>query len=149
MESSNDIRGFSMSGPWDDDEPDDPPIPPPITMSTDELDKLSKVAERIGSFIEAARIVVGAFIAVIIAIIGVALWVKSTNDGLAQTQEQIHSFSADYSMQMREISDWRRSKDEIDTRLTAIVENQQKQLDHIQRENERVKYPAATALSHP
>ncbi|MDP1581215.1 MAG: hypothetical protein Q8M02_13150, partial [Candidatus Didemnitutus sp.] len=47
--------------------------------------------------------------------------------------------SNDRSLQLAAINDWRRQKDEIDTRLTTIIEQQQRQLDRQQTLIERLQ----------
>lgn len=45
---------------------------------------------------------------------------------------RLEEVSAERAIVLKDVTDWRRTKDEIDTRLTILSENQQRQLDRQQ-----------------
>lgn len=47
--------------------------------------------------------------------------------------DALEKVAADRGQVLRELADWRAKKDEVDTRLTVLVENQQKLMDRQQQ----------------
>jgi len=96
-----------------------------LNMPPEELDKLAKNIDRLHSLLGLARLLVGGFWACLVAFGGVAVWVNSTTVALATTQREISSIKQDRSDVLRDYATWRSKKDEIDTRLMQMIENQQ------------------------
>lgn len=96
-----------------------------LNMAPEELDKLAKNIDRLHSLLGLARLLVGGFWACLVAFGGVAVWVNNTTVALASTQKEIHEISKDRTEVLREWGQWRARKDETDTKLIQMMENQQ------------------------
>lgn len=96
-----------------------------LNMPPEELDKLAKNIDRLHSLLGLARLLVGGFWACLVAFGGVAVWVNSTTIALATTQKEITSIRQDRAEVLRDYATWRAKKDEIDTKIIQMLDNQQ------------------------
>ena len=96
-----------------------------LNMSPDDLDRLSKNIDRLHALLGLARLLVGGFWACLVAFGGVCVWVNNTTVALAATQKEIHDMASVRAEQLKEWGQWRAKKDEMDTKLILMVENQQ------------------------
>ena len=104
-----------------------------LIVSADELEKFHRAVElleKLGGLFKAA--VISAF-AVCTFVVGLAVWAHSTDAQAQQTREDLHSLVMERSETVKEWTVWRGKKDDIDSRLTAIVESQQRLLDRLDR----------------
>lgn len=95
-----------------------------LTMPPEELDKLAKNIDRLHSLLGLARLLVGGFWACLLAFGGVCVWVNSTTVALAQTQRELSGIRIDRAEVNKDYALWRSKKDEIDTKLIQMLENQ-------------------------
>lgn len=96
-----------------------------LKMPPEELDKLAKNIDRLHALLGLARLLVGGFWACLMAFGGIAIWVNNTTVALASTQKEIQAISRDRAEVMKDWGQWRAKKDETDTRLMQMMENQQ------------------------
>lgn len=101
-------------------------------MSADEwqrfdeaMHKLDQVARLVGLFKAA---IISAF-GVCIFVAGMAVWVNKTEAQVQQTREDLHALINERSERLKEWDIWRRQKDDIDVRLSYVVEAQQRAID--------------------
>lgn len=108
------------------------------SMPPEELDKLAKNIERLHSLLGLARLLVGGFWACLVAFGGVAVWVNNTTAAVSSTQKEIHQIAVDRAEVMREWGQWRARKDETDTKLIQMMDNQQEMIRRQQMILDRV-----------
>jgi hypothetical protein len=96
-----------------------------LNMPPEELDKLAKNIDRLHSLLGLARLLVGGFWACLVAFAGVAVWVNSTTVALATTQRELAAIKIDRADVLKEYATWRAKKDEIDTKIIQMLDNQQ------------------------
>lgn len=101
-------------------------------MSADEWERFDEAMHKLD---QVSRLV-GLFKAAIISAFGVcvfvaslAVWVNKTDAQVQQTRDDLHALINERLERTKEWDIWRRQKDEIDVRLSYVVEAQQKQLD--------------------
>lgn len=94
------------------------------SMPPEELDKLAHNIDRLQSLLGLAKLLVGGFWACLVAFAGVAVWVNSTTVALATTQKEIASIRQDRAEVLKDYAAWRAKKDEIDTKIIQILDNQ-------------------------
>ena len=102
-------------------------------VSADELEKFHRAVElleKLGGLFKAA--VVSAF-AVCAFVVGIAVWAHATDAQAQQTRDDLHALVSERNQSIKEWATWRGVKDDIDARLTVIVENQQREIDRIER----------------
>lgn len=106
------------------------------SMTDDQWVEIEKNLGRVGQVAGLLKFLIGAGAAVVMALAGGMLWVNTTTkalsetqDSLLKTQQALASLEAKRDVTITQWTDWRRAKDEIDTRLTTIVERQQIQID--------------------
>lgn len=103
-----------------------------MTNTPDNKPSFDDLVDRLAKLIEIGRVVVGVIIAIAVAASGVLLWVNNTSASTTQNAEAIRAMSADQSKRLEEWQKWRSQKDDIDARLTAIAEAQQRQLERLE-----------------
>ena len=96
-----------------------------LTMPPEELDKLAKNIDRLHSLLGLARLLVGGFWACLLAFGGVCVWVNTTTVSLAASQREISTIKADRAEALKDYQVWRSKKDEIDTKIIQMLDNQQ------------------------
>ena len=99
--------------------------------------------KKISALLELSRLAIGMTIATVGGVIGMALWVNSTSNAIAQNTSSIAMDRQQGAQFQREFSDWKARKDEIDVRFTVIIENQQRIIDRqeslLNKLNERME----------
>lgn len=91
------------------------------------MQRIDRLAGLIGLFKAA---IISAF-SVCLFVAGMAVWVNKTEGQVQQTRDDLHALINERSERLKEWDVWRRQKDEIDSRLSWVVEAQQKQLDRL------------------
>ena len=106
------------------------------SMTDDQWVEIEKNLGRVGQVAGLLKFLIGAGAAVVMALAGGMLSVNTTTKALSETQgsllktqQALASLEAKRDATISQWTDWRRAKDEIDTRLTTIVERQQIQID--------------------
>ncbi len=97
-----------------------------LIVSADELEKFHRaveVVEKLGGLFKAA---IASAITVCTAVAAVAVWVNTTSATAEQTKDELHALMIDRKETIKEWSVWRIDKDRIDTRLTILIENKQR-----------------------
>jgi hypothetical protein len=100
-------------------------------MSQDELQKFHNAIEAIEKLGGLFRAAIAAAVSMCAVVAGIAIWVSATSAQVAQTKEDLHSLIVDRADSYKEWSRWRASKDDIDSRLTALMESQQRSLTRL------------------
>lgn len=95
----------------------------------DAMEKIDRIARLMGLFKAA---IVSAF-SVCVIVTSMAIWANSSENKQQRTAEEVHALLADRAERIKEWDLWRKQKDEIDIRLTYVIEAQQKAIDRIAR----------------
>lgn len=114
-------------------------------MSGTDLDRVEHLIDRVSKIITFSKVVISALISIFALVIGVALWVNHVNTvqaantatiavNEAENKVAIATVVASAATETRSLDQWRRAKDEIDVRLTALMEGQQKQAEGQQKQ---------------
>lgn len=116
-----------------------------MAMSTDDWQKveenlgsIARMSEMMTRIATLLRMVIGMGFAVVMSVAAVAIWVKTTTQGLASTQAGLVALENKREEALKEWNGWRRQKDEIDLRQTLIAEGQQKLIDRIMAQQDRM-----------
>lgn len=111
-------------------------------MSQNELEKFHSAIETIEKLGGLFRAAIAAAISMCGVVAGIAIWVNTTSTQAQQTREDLHSLIVDRAEVSKEWIRWRASKDDIDSRLTALMEIEQRNVTRLegiaeQRSNDR------------
>lgn len=106
-------------------------------MSASELEKLERELKPLVKLIGAIRFLVAACFACITAIGTGAVWVSGQASAIAANAAAVKSIAEERKVTTAEWTVWRRQKDEADTKLITLLENQQRLLESHQRWIER------------
>jgi|DEB19_MinimDraft_2_1074335.scaffolds.fasta_scaffold02116_4 hypothetical protein len=109
-----------------------------LTMPPEELDKLAKNIDRLHALLGLARLLVGGFWACLLAFGGVAVWVNTTTVALATTQRELNALRVDRAEVLKDYQIWRAKKDEIDTQIIQMLQNQAEMIKRQQMILDRV-----------
>ena len=109
-----------------------------LTMPAEELDKLAKNIDRLHARLGLARLLVGGFWACLLAFGGVAVWVNTTTVALATTQRELNALRFDQGEVMKDYQIWQAKKDEIDTQIIQMLQNQAEMIKRQQMILDRV-----------
>lgn len=109
-------------------------------MSARELEQLEKELRPLVNLIGMIKALVATSIACVVAVVVGAVWVANQTNAIASnataianSTSEVRSMAEDRKATLAEWTAWRRVKDETDTKLTAIAENQQKLIESHQR----------------
>lgn len=100
-------------------------------MSSAEFERFERVLDRIaklGGWLK--WLIVSAFSACLLMVTGI-FWVQNTTAKAEQTQGELRALAIDRQERIKDWDKWRRSVDEIDFKLTLVVEAQQKTIDKL------------------
>jgi hypothetical protein len=103
-----------------------------MTHTPDNKPSFEDLVERLSKLVEIGRVVIGAIVAVALAASAVVIWVNNTSASTTQNAEAIHTLASEQAKRLEEWQKWRSQKDDIDARLTAIAEAQQRQLERLE-----------------
>jgi hypothetical protein len=106
-------------------------------MSVSEFERLEKELKPLVKFLGMVRVMVAASIATVVFVISGSLWVFNQTSAIASHSKEIQAINEDRKQVVREWMEWRRIKDEADTKLITLLENQQRLLESHQRWIER------------
>lgn len=106
-------------------------------MSVTELERLEQELKPLVRFLGMVRVMVGVCFACLAAVIGGAIWVSNQTSAIAAHSSDIKAIIDDRKLMLQEWTTWRRAKDEADTKMIILLENQQRMLEAHQRWIER------------
>lgn len=84
------------------------------------------------------KVLVGMCIACLAFVVGGAIWVSNQANAIAANSRDVRSIVEDRKNSLKEWTEWKRSKDENDTKIFAILEAQQNIINQQQRFLERL-----------
>lgn len=102
-------------------------------MSKEEIALFERRMAQIAQMAQLVKILTGCLLACVTAIGYAFVWVNQTTTGLASTKQELREIVDSRKETLKQWEAWKSSKDEIDTRLTTILENQQHMLDRLDR----------------
>lgn len=108
------------------------------SMPPEELDKLAQNIDRLHSLLGLGRLIVGGLLSCLMAFAGVAIWVNNTTTALAATRAELRAIAADRADTMKDWGAWRAKKDETDTKLIQMMDNQAEMIRRQQQILDRV-----------
>jgi len=101
-------------------------------MNPDTIERVEKMMNQFNTLLSLAKSLFGVMVAVVSAIVGMAIWVNNTSNAVAATSDSLNRISVERQMELKEWGQWRNRKDEIDTRMVVLLENQQMMINRIQ-----------------
>lgn len=105
----------------------------------DDLASVAAVAPSLGRIIGLIKVVVGVGVASIGTFAVGILWVSEKANAIDATQAEVLQIKADRVRAEAAWSEWRRVKDDLDVKVVTILENQQANMQAIQRNHERLQ----------
>jgi hypothetical protein len=109
-----------------------------MPMTDKEWERVERNLGRLGQMAGLLKFVIGAGGALTMAIATAMFWVHKTAEAVANAQATITSIELDRRATLVQWHEWRRAKDEIDTKIVTLLDEFRKGLDRNEARLERL-----------